>query len=642
MEAFGKYLLLERVAAGGMAEVFLAKPQSEIGKFLAIKRILPQYSSNQDFTDMFREEAKIAMNLSHSNIVSIFEFGMEKGQLFLVMDFVKGQNLRQVLNHLKKISKSFSVDQILFIAKEVAAGLDAAHRCLDNSTGKPLNITHRDMSPQNIMLSFDGEVKIVDFGIAKAESQMEQTRAGTIKGKFGYMSPEQAEGQEVDPRTDIFSLGIVIWELLAGDRLFTASSEAGTLKKIRECQIPSLRKLNPKVDEELERIVNKSLAKDKSLRYQTAAAFHKDLNKYLNTKFPEFSQQDFSHFIKSSYSQMFLELTNKLKEFAALKSPSQPTEDRTVVTTTGTTTSTGTETSTDYDGDSIALDLNTQSSGQVNLKDLKLEKPEPQKVNFGAGNPSTQSGLYPQRTQPRIAPHLATKSQSFDFTSAALGFLVLLAAAYLYTNHMGGHIPYLSQYLNPTPSTQVVESPVVGNRVPAPNPQVAAQPTPVAGTFEASSSALYSVHVISQPSGARIFLNDQDTNQQTPAKIRVPANKEFKIRLMKDGFDLYERLDSATQPAYTFRATLIRREPMGYVTIRVVNGGSQPKIWLNDLPFEEPLPISRFAVRANKPIVIRASNDFANTSASQQVIVGPDQHKEITLILKRAAQNRER
>ena len=170
LEAFGKYLLLEKIASGGMAEVYLAKSigANGINKFVAIKRILPQYSDNPEFIDMFKEEAKIAVNLNHGNVVSIFDFGVEKGQFFLVMEFVEGQNLRQILNHMKKETKDFTIDQITYVIKEVAAGLDHAHRCLDGATGRPLNITHRDMSPQNVMISFEGEIKVVDFGIAKA------------------------------------------------------------------------------------------------------------------------------------------------------------------------------------------------------------------------------------------------------------------------------------------------------------------------------------------------------------------------------------------------------------------------------------------------------------------------------------------
>ncbi|MGE4130860.1 MAG: protein kinase [Bdellovibrionales bacterium] len=317
-EHFGKYILLEKLATGGMAEVFLARGTGAggIGKFFAIKRILPQYADSPEFIEMFKDEAKIAINLSHSNIVSIHEFGVEKGQFFLVMDYVEGRNLRQILNKMKKTSVQFSIDQIVYVIKEVASGLDHAHRCIDGTTGKPLNITHRDMSPQNIMVSFEGEVKIVDFGIAKAESQIESTRAGTLKGKFGYMSPEQAEGQPVDLRTDVFSLGIVLWELLANDRLFVANNEINTLRKIRDCQIPSLRKINPNIHTELERIVQKALARDRNLRYQTGAALQRDLNRFLNRQYPDFSAQDYAVFIKSVFADEILSLRKRLVEYS--------------------------------------------------------------------------------------------------------------------------------------------------------------------------------------------------------------------------------------------------------------------------------------------------------------------------------------
>jgi len=208
-ERFGKYILLEKLASGGMAEIYLAKSLGAQGvnKFLAVKRILPQYSENPEFKEMFREEAKVSVNLRHSNVVPIFDFGEEKNQFYLVMDYVEGRNVRQMLNELKKQQIQLSIEQICYIVREAAGGLDHAHRCIDGATGRPLNIIHRDISPQNIMISFEGEVKIIDFGIAKAETQLEATKAGTLKGKFGYMSPEQADGLPIDVRTDIFFSG---------------------------------------------------------------------------------------------------------------------------------------------------------------------------------------------------------------------------------------------------------------------------------------------------------------------------------------------------------------------------------------------------------------------------------------------------
>lgn len=393
-------MLLEKLATGGMAEVFLARGMGTagIGKFFAIKRILPQYADSPEFIDMFKDEAKIAINLNHSNIVSIHEFGVEKGQFFLVMDYVEGRNLRQILNKMKKSSTNFTLDQIVFVIKEVAAGLDHAHRCIDGSTGRPLNITHRDMSPQNVMVSFEGEVKIVDFGIAKAESQLETTRAGTLKGKFGYMSPEQAEGQAVDLRTDIFSLGIVMWELLANDRLFVANNEINTLRKIRDCQIPSLRKINPNIHSELERIVQKALARDRNLRYQTGAALHRDLNRFLNRQYPDFSAQDFSVFVKSVFQDEILSLRKRLVEYTKVN------------LTPSTINSAPARTSKEHDDRTALLETNTNSlivseSVVAPKEDSSLVKV----TNPSAAAHSTQASLVIETNLTRTAPENGKK-----------------------------------------------------------------------------------------------------------------------------------------------------------------------------------------------------------------------------------------
>ncbi len=320
LETFGKYVLLEKLAMGGMAEVYLARSigAGGVGKFVAIKRILPQFSEQVEFVDMFKDEASIAINLQHSNIATITEFGIEKNQFFIVMDFVNGRNLKQILNKVKTSNSGLGIEHIVYVAKEIAAGLDHAHRCLNPATAKPLNIIHRDMSPHNVMLSFDGEIKVVDFGIAKAETQIESTRAGTLKGKFGYMSPEQADAQEVDQRTDVFSLGIILWELLANDRLFIGKNEIEILRKIKECNIQPLRKLNANIPPELEKIVSKALAKDRNLRYRNAEDLHRDLHRFLNLKYPDFSKQDFAKFLKTLFAKEIEDTHRKLLDYAKL------------------------------------------------------------------------------------------------------------------------------------------------------------------------------------------------------------------------------------------------------------------------------------------------------------------------------------
>lgn len=651
IESFGKYILLEKLAAGGMAEVYLAKTTgaSGVSKFLAVKRILPQFSDNPEFVEMFKEEAKIAVNLNHSNVVSIFDFGIEKRQFFLVMEYVEGQNLRQVINHLKKENKYFSIDQIVYMIKEVAGGLDHAHRCIDGTTGRPLNITHRDMSPQNIMVSFEGEVKVVDFGIAKAETQLEQTRAGTIKGKFGYMSPEQADGQQVDLRTDVFSLGIVLWELLANDRLFTANSEAATLKKIRECQIPPVRKLNPAVPPELERICNKALAKDKSLRYQTAAAFHKDLSRFLNTQYPEFSAHDFSVFMKSAFSQMFLDNRKKLVEYAKVQSVS----DATMVTATATMTNTVTnqeENSINFNIDGKEVNI-TAKPGQeaVDLDALKTRSKAVKLTPLRQTQAINNSGIIPNvQTQSRIrAQTQASYNQKRSFIPSAPTLLFFIVLG------LGGYVG-LEVFVNKKTPAQILAT-VMGRKPatpfaqqpqPSPTPEVAQRPTPVTkpaptpepmGVAESASKEMYIMTVESQPSGARIMMDGQDVGMITPARLQIEAQKEFRIGFRKDGFNTYERTERATRNGYSVKATLQPMIDVGYLSIEVINGGTDPVLTLNGVRLEEKPPINLMAVPAGKPLKIQAHNPFMNLRAEQTIQVGVGQKQKLQLILGRAA-----
>ena len=234
-ERCGKYELFEKLASGGMADIFLGRTLLADGicKFVAVKRIQSRFSSNQQFQNMFREEAKVAINLKNNNIVSTLDFGFENEQYYLVMDFVEGITLKQLSNEMKLKNKTISFDQVLYLVKEVAAGLDYAHQSNDTKTGKLLNLIHRDMSPHNVMISFAGEVKIIDFGIAKVDdSDQRKNETGSLRGKCRYMSPEQVECEELDGRSDVFSLGIILWELIANDQLFNDKSEKITNKYI--------------------------------------------------------------------------------------------------------------------------------------------------------------------------------------------------------------------------------------------------------------------------------------------------------------------------------------------------------------------------------------------------------------------------
>jgi serine/threonine-protein kinase len=281
-ESAQRYRVVEKLESGGMAEVFRAESEGLQGfrKQVAIKRVLPHLSQKKRFIAMFLDEARVTAQLTHSNCVQVFDIGVGDNAYFIVMEYVDGANLKTIAESLKKQGKDFPVAAAAFIAQEICKGLAYAHELTD-ANGIPLNIVHRDMSPPNVLVTKYGEVKIVDFGLAKASSQLEKSEPGIIKGKFSYLSPEAAMGMEVDSRTDIFAVGIILWELLAGQRLFLGETDFQTVKKVQQAIVPPISQLNRKVPPELERIVNKALAKDLVHRYSTARELGQDIIRFL-------------------------------------------------------------------------------------------------------------------------------------------------------------------------------------------------------------------------------------------------------------------------------------------------------------------------------------------------------------------------
>src|SRR5215470_13007089 len=221
-----------------MAEVFQAKSFGVEGfeKIIAIKRILPSMAEDGDFIGMFIDEAKIAGQLSHANICQIFELGRIADAHFIAMEYIWGKDLLQIQNRFRKLKQPMPVPMACYVAAKVCEGLDYAHRKRD-AQGKPLHIIHRDVSPQNVLVSYEGEVKIIDFGIAKAAVRSSRTQHGILKGKFSYMSPEQVRGLPIDRRSDLFAIGTLLWECLTGERLFATDSDFATLEKVRAADV---------------------------------------------------------------------------------------------------------------------------------------------------------------------------------------------------------------------------------------------------------------------------------------------------------------------------------------------------------------------------------------------------------------------
>jgi serine/threonine-protein kinase len=277
-----RYKVLERIDAGGMAEVFKGTVTTIQGfeKLVAIKRILPNLTEDGRFVRMFLDEARIGLHLTHTNIVQTFDIGNASGTYFIVMEFVDGLNLKNVLNRVLQSGRSVPTEMAVYIAMEVCKGLSHAHE-LATPDGEPLGIVHRDISPPNILVSREGEVKITDFGLAKAAIQVETTDPGVVKGKFGYLSPEAAQGEPVDLRSDIFALGIILWEIIAGRRLFLGRTDIETLEHVRMAEVPLLTTIKDDVPARLQEIILRALARDKNHRYRSAREFGSTLADYL-------------------------------------------------------------------------------------------------------------------------------------------------------------------------------------------------------------------------------------------------------------------------------------------------------------------------------------------------------------------------
>jgi serine/threonine-protein kinase len=304
LENYGNYQLVKKLAMGGMAQIYLArrKGADASSELVVVKRILPHLAENLEFVRMFLDEARIAARLAHPNIVQIHDLGAQDDSFFLAMEYIHGEDVRRMCKRANLRGRPLPVPLACRIIIDACAGLDYAHKKTDPS-GKPLDIVHRDVSPQNILVSFDGAVKVVDFGIAKAADQATVTRSGVLKGKYSYMSPEQAAGQRVDCRSDVFALGVVLYEMVTNTRLFKRPTDMQTLSAVAECQVTPPSQVSPRVPPELDAIVMKALARDPATRYSEALQLQVALEEWLSTHQQAATTADLSAFVRELYAE---------------------------------------------------------------------------------------------------------------------------------------------------------------------------------------------------------------------------------------------------------------------------------------------------------------------------------------------------
>ena len=315
-QQLGRYHLLDRIAFGGMAEIYRAKTFDGSGQphLVAVKRVLAHLAEDDDFIQMLVDEARIASVLRHPNIARVYEFATAHGEYFIAMEHVDGKDMRTVLERCRTKKKPIPPEHSAYVTAEVGAALHAAHSAVD-SRNRPLRIIHRDVSPSNIICSYAGEVKLCDFGIAKATLSRVTTKTGVIKGKVKYMSPEQALGRKLDHRSDVFSLGSCLYEMLTRIPPFTATNEMDLLIKVRDAKYRPVSELVPGVPPELEQITDKCLTRSRANRYQTAAEVEVDLRAFLRKFMPNYSRSHLGRFIRKNFATEIERELRMLEEF---------------------------------------------------------------------------------------------------------------------------------------------------------------------------------------------------------------------------------------------------------------------------------------------------------------------------------------
>lgn len=507
---FGKYYLLELINVGGMAEVYKAKMFGVEGfeKIVAIKKILPEVAEDGDFISMFIDEAKIAVQLQHPNIVQILELGKIEDSFFIAMELVNGKDLKTIRKRLKKVEILMAVEQSAYIISQVCDGLDYAHRKTDEKMN-PLNIVHRDISPQNIIISYEGNVKLIDFGIAKAKSKSTKTQAGMLKGKFSYMAPEQVAAMPLDRRSDIFSLGVVLFEMLTGKRLFLGKNDVETLEKIRKAEVPPPSVFNHDVSPELDRIVLKALARDRDDRYQWASEFADDLKRHIFSLQRRFDRQDVMNFMSEFFADELEEDSAKLAEYAKLKMPKQQAPQIVAPTVRS-------DDDDDDDDDRPSPRRHAGSGAKMWLILLA--------AMVGAAVLGV-AGWNIIRDQQNAASLIVDSNV----------FATVVELDKNTTQHKRCETPCKLDGILPGQHEIEIRKDGYITQQETLVLKAGESQTKVAKMFKVGEQKTM-VEVRSEPGGARIFVNDNDSGFDTPFAVNVPAGVEVTIRVEKKGF----------------------------------------------------------------------------------------------------------
>ncbi len=587
---FGKYYLSDKLGTGGMAEIYKAKTFGSDGfeKTVVIKKILPHWANDPEFIRMLVDEAKLAVILDHPNIVDVMDLGSVDNTYYIAMAFVDGFDLKTLMNRVEEKGQKIPIDVACYIIIQTAAGLEYAHRKIAED-GKPLHIIHRDVSPHNILLSYNGDVKISDFGIAKAASKGSFTATGMLKGKFSYMSPEQTRGENLNHQSDIFALGVVLYEMLTGKKCFDGDTALAILEKIRHCNLKP-EDLPENIPDPLRRILAKAMAGSLNDRYNSAEAFQVDLAQFLSQQHPGYLPKDLANYLKEFRKEVVPLTAAELTQ----KKIQQNLPPENVDTSISYITGKAVPPSTPLPPPAVkkstpawlwillifffffgfasvgayfvwAKILQPKFAASttnplptipvvtppVAIAPPVVAVPSPDAVTPPAAAPTDP--LNPQVANPSANPLVPTSQPA---TSADKGNVELRSnppgATILLDKSSTGlktpaTLPNLPLYVSHNISLQLEGYEAWEKSV------TLVQNTPLALDANLVKVEFGQAYVASNPPGAQIFLNDQDTGLVTPANVnQLPLNKPNRIRLAKTGYmpveAVYTPINNTVQP----------------------------------------------------------------------------------------------
>jgi serine/threonine protein kinase len=595
LRMFGRYLLLDHLAQGGMAEIFRAWAPSvdDGGRLIVLKCVQPDFGQDAEFLQMFRSEIRVSIGLNHPNIVQLYDFGEAEGRPYIAMELVEGRSLKQIIQHLVKFDKLLPVEFAAFAIEQVAAGLQYAHSFRDRTTGEALSIVHRDISPQNLLVSFAGNMKIIDFGIAKAASNRQTTRAGIIKGKPSYLSPEQINGDVLDGRSDVFSLGAVFWEALTGRKLFSGESDLAAIKLIDNCDdhVTPPSTLNPDVPSEIDAIIMKCLVYDREKRYRTAEELQRAIHRAIYAFKPSFDPSDFGKYLSETFAR---EIEQEQKDLQVLNAqaknlirenlervPSLDVKERFDSEESPADGNDSQTTARDADATSISdvISMPSASSSTVSPP-----RPESSGARFYQVNNAETVDLEPHKVKKKHAFYPSSSSEEDEAPSKVphiiAGLIALTALGYYLfgqpksPNHQQPQQPVQQQ----TASHDVSPTTVV----PPPEPKIT---TPVSTTFATLKLDL-------MPSGGSVDLRINGRRVNSDRQVQLPLKAPLEFRVEKPGFKAAVRDVTLTQTGdYPLQINL-EPERSGLLTLRTTPSANVV-LKKNDLTWTLASPIER-------------------------------------------------